>query len=110
MLVDIEMPRMDGFELTSNVRATSTLAHIPIIMVTSRDADKHRRYALSSASNAFLGKPYQEDELLGQVARFLDLGARPCGLSAMPAGRHARSHPMHGGTVDDMPPHSGDRR
>jgi len=76
MLVDIEMPRMDGFELTRHIRATSTLAHIPIIMVTSRDADKHRSYAFELGVNAFLGKPYQEEELLAHVARFLEPAER----------------------------------
>jgi chemosensory pili system protein ChpA (sensor histidine kinase/response regulator) len=76
MLVDIEMPRMDGFELTKQVRATSTLAHIPIIMVTSRDADKHRTYALELGVNAFMGKPYQEDELLAHIAGFLQPSER----------------------------------
>ncbi len=70
MLVDIEMPRMDGFELTKQVRATSTLAHIPIIMVTSRDAQKHRTYAFELGVNAFMGKPYQEEELLAHIANF----------------------------------------
>lgn len=72
MLVDIEMPRMDGFELTRQVRANSALAGIPIIMVTSRDAEKHRSYAFELGVNAFLGKPYQEDELLAHIARFLE--------------------------------------
>jgi len=76
MLVDIEMPRMDGFELTKHVRATSTLAAIPIIMVTSRDADKHRNYAFELGVNAFLGKPYQEEELLANIARFLEPAER----------------------------------
>jgi chemosensory pili system protein ChpA (sensor histidine kinase/response regulator) len=76
MLVDIEMPRMDGFELTKHVRATSTLAAIPIIMVTSRDADKHRSYAFELGVNAFLGKPYQEEELLANITRFLEPAER----------------------------------
>ncbi len=71
MLVDIEMPRMDGFDLTRNVRADPRLKHVPIIMITSRTADKHRRHALEIGVNAFLGKPYQEDELLGHVAGFV---------------------------------------
>jgi chemosensory pili system protein ChpA (sensor histidine kinase/response regulator) len=76
MLVDIEMPRMDGFELTKHVRATSTLAGIPIIMVTSRDADKHRAYAFELGVNAFLGKPFQEEELLAYIPRFLEPSER----------------------------------
>jgi len=68
MLVDIEMPRMDGFDLTRNVRADAALKHIPIIMITSRAADKHRKYALEVGVNYFLGKPFQEDELLENIA------------------------------------------
>ena len=63
---------MDGFELTKHIRGSSALRDIPIIMVTSRDADKHRHYAFELGVNAFLGKPYQEEELLGFIARFLD--------------------------------------
>jgi chemosensory pili system protein ChpA (sensor histidine kinase/response regulator) len=70
MLVDIEMPRMDGFDLTRNVRADDRFAQIPIVMITSRTADKHRNYAMSLGVNAYLGKPYAEDELLAHVASF----------------------------------------
>jgi chemosensory pili system protein ChpA (sensor histidine kinase/response regulator) len=69
MLVDIEMPRMDGFEFTRNVRADKRLGRVPIIMITSRTADKHRQYALELGVNHYLGKPYQEDELLRLVSR-----------------------------------------
>lgn len=71
MLVDIEMPRMDGFELTKNVRGDAATAHIPIIMITSRTAEKHRSYAKELGVNAYLGKPYQEEELLGHIAEFV---------------------------------------
>jgi chemosensory pili system protein ChpA (sensor histidine kinase/response regulator) len=71
MLVDIEMPRMDGFELTKNVRSDPQTAHIPIIMITSRTAEKHRNYAMELGVNAYLGKPFQEDELLGHIAGFI---------------------------------------
>ena len=67
MLVDIEMPRMDGFDLTRNVRADPRLAKVPIIMISSRTADKHRNYAGEIGVNAFLGKPYQEEELLARI-------------------------------------------
>ena len=70
MLVDVEMPRMDGFDLTRNVRADERLRHIPIIMITSRTADKHRNYAKQIGVNVFLGKPYQEDELLVHINQF----------------------------------------
>lgn len=71
LLVDIEMPRMDGFDFTRNVRADARLKNIPIIMITSRTADKHRNYALEIGVNQYLGKPYQEDELLGLVAEYV---------------------------------------
>ena len=70
MLVDIEMPRMDGFDLTKNVRSTPRLQDIPIIMITSRTADKHRSHAMSLGVDVFLGKPYPEDELLRHVRGF----------------------------------------
>ena len=71
MLVDIEMPRMDGFDLTRNIRADARLKNIPIIMITSRTADKHRNYAFEIGVNQYLGKPYQEEELLRLVAEFV---------------------------------------
>jgi chemosensory pili system protein ChpA (sensor histidine kinase/response regulator) len=75
MLVDIEMPRMDGFDLTRNVRADARLKHIPIIMITSRTAEKHRNYAKQIGVNVYLGKPYQEEELLGHIASFVKKAA-----------------------------------
>jgi len=71
MLVDIEMPRMDGFDLTRNVRADSRLKRIPIVMITSRTAEKHRNYAREIGVNVYLGKPYQEEELLAHIASFV---------------------------------------
>jgi chemosensory pili system protein ChpA (sensor histidine kinase/response regulator) len=71
MLVDIEMPRMDGFDLTRNVRADARLARVPIIMITSRTADKHQNYAKEIGVSHFLGKPYQEDDLLEKISGFL---------------------------------------
>jgi chemosensory pili system protein ChpA (sensor histidine kinase/response regulator) len=71
MLLDIEMPRMDGFELARNIRADKKLAGIPIIMITSRTAEKHRNFALELGVNEYLGKPYQEDELLRLIARYV---------------------------------------
>ena len=71
MLVDIEMPRMDGFDLTRNVRGDERTKDIPIIMISSRTAEKHRSQAAALGVNQFLGKPYQEAELLQQIAAFL---------------------------------------
>ncbi|MDQ9171259.1 Hpt domain-containing protein [Oxalobacteraceae bacterium R-40] len=72
MLVDIEMPRMDGFDLTRNVRNDERTRHIAIIMITSRTAAKHRNYAMELGVNEYLGKPYQESELLKHVAGFVN--------------------------------------
>jgi chemosensory pili system protein ChpA (sensor histidine kinase/response regulator) len=74
MLVDIEMPRMDGFDLTKNVRGDPRTAGIPIVIISSRTADKHRNQAAQLGVNAFLGKPYQETELLQHVASFVGAG------------------------------------
>jgi chemosensory pili system protein ChpA (sensor histidine kinase/response regulator) len=71
MLVDIEMPRMDGFDLTRHVRGNEATQAIPIIMVTSRTADKHRNYALGLGVNAYFGKPFQEPILLAAIAGLL---------------------------------------
>ena len=64
MLLDIEMPRMDGFEVASRVRHNNRLKDIPIIMITSRTGEKHRERALSLGVNGYIGKPYQETALL----------------------------------------------
>jgi len=71
MLVDIEMPRMDGFDLTRNIRGNAATRDIPIIMITSRTAEKHRRLAFDLGVNDYLGKPYQEDELVALIRRYL---------------------------------------
>lgn len=68
ILSDIEMPRMDGFDLLRNLRADDRTREIPVIMITSRLADKHREYAMSLGASHYLGKPYDEDELLGLIA------------------------------------------
>ncbi len=73
MLLDIEMPRMDGFELAKRLRQDSKTKGLPIIMITSRTAEKHRNYALELGVNEYLGKPYQEEELLQHIARFVSL-------------------------------------
>ena len=70
MLVDIEMPRMDGFDLSSNIRHDPRTAAIPIVIISSRTADKHRNRAQEIGVNVFLGKPYDESELLRQIAQF----------------------------------------
>jgi chemosensory pili system protein ChpA (sensor histidine kinase/response regulator) len=68
LLTDLEMPNMNGLELAAHVRARPALAQLPIIMITSRSMDKHRRQALSVGVNVYLTKPYTDIELLQQVA------------------------------------------
>ena len=70
MLVDIEMPRMDGFDLTLRIRADARTHGIPIIMITSRTAEKHRTYARQIGVNDYLGKPYDEAQLLQRVEEY----------------------------------------
>jgi chemosensory pili system protein ChpA (sensor histidine kinase/response regulator) len=67
MLLDVEMPRMDGFELATNIRNDERLNDIPIIMITSRTGSKHRDRAMNIGVNVYLGKPYNEAELLEHI-------------------------------------------
>ncbi len=78
LLSDIEMPRMDGFDLVRNLRADPRLADLPVIMITSRIAQKHRDYAAELGVDHYLGKPYAEEDLLSLVARY----ARTTAVSA----------------------------
>jgi chemosensory pili system protein ChpA (sensor histidine kinase/response regulator) len=73
MLLDIEMPRMDGYELAEHVRGDPRLRHIPIVMITSRAGQKHRKKAREAGANAYLTKPYQETELVAQVSKMLEM-------------------------------------
>ncbi|MBU0620523.1 MAG: Hpt domain-containing protein [Gammaproteobacteria bacterium] len=70
MLLDVEMPRMDGFELAKRMRQDKRTKDLPIIMITSRTAEKHRQFALELGVNEYMGKPFQEEELLEHIARF----------------------------------------
>ena len=67
VLLDIEMPRMDGFEVATQMRHHSVLKDVPIIMITSRTGDKHKERAMSIGVNEYLGKPFQEEILLGAI-------------------------------------------
>jgi chemosensory pili system protein ChpA (sensor histidine kinase/response regulator) len=67
VLLDIEMPRMDGYEVAQNMKADSRLHKVPIMMITSRTGDKHRQRAFDLGVERYLGKPYQELELMRQV-------------------------------------------
>ncbi|HSI55738.1 MAG TPA: Hpt domain-containing protein [Ramlibacter sp.] len=70
VLSDIEMPRMDGFDLARNIRGDTRLKDLPIIMITSRIAEKHREHAKELGVDHYLGKPYSEEELLSLVKHY----------------------------------------
>lgn len=70
VLSDIEMPHMDGFDLVRQIRANERLQHLPLVMITSRIADKHREHALSLGANHYLGKPYRDEELMRLVHHY----------------------------------------
>lgn len=70
VLSDIEMPRMDGFDLARNIRGDARLSDLPIIMITSRIAEKHREHAKELGVDHYLGKPYAEDELLSLIRHY----------------------------------------
>ena len=94
ILLDIEMPRMDGYELASHVRADARLADIPIVMITSRVGEKHRARAIELGVNDYLGKPYQENQLLDAI--------EPLVRSAAPQGcRPKVASPVHERTVHE---------
>ena len=71
MLLDIEMPRMDGFELATIIRHDERLKDIPIIMITSRTGEKHRDRAMSIGVNEYMGKPYNETDLIEMINKLL---------------------------------------
>ena len=73
ILLDIEMPRMDGFEFTKTIKANPKHARIPIVMITSRTAEKHRNMAKDLGVDLYLGKPFQEEELLRHLREMLAL-------------------------------------
>ncbi len=72
VLLDIEMPRMDGFEVLRRVRSEDRLAGLPIIMITSRTGEKHREQALELGVNEFLGKPFQEASLISTINQVIE--------------------------------------
>lgn len=72
ILVDMEMPKMNGLELTSHVRASENIKNLPIIMITSRSTEKHRKTAEEKGVNYFMVKPFAEDELAGHIHSLLE--------------------------------------
>ncbi len=75
VLSDIEMPRMDGFDLVRNIRSDVRLSDLPVIMITSRIAEKHREHARELGVDHYLGKPYSEDELLALIGHYAKAAA-----------------------------------
>jgi chemosensory pili system protein ChpA (sensor histidine kinase/response regulator) len=73
VLLDIEMPRMDGYEVAQNMRSDPRLKDVPIVMITSRTGEKHRQRAMDIGVNRYLGKPYQEPELMRNVFEMLGM-------------------------------------
>lgn len=73
LVLDIEMPRMDGFEFTKTIKSDARNANIPIVMITSRTAEKHRNRARELGVDLFLGKPFQEEELIRNLREMLSL-------------------------------------
>jgi chemosensory pili system protein ChpA (sensor histidine kinase/response regulator) len=71
LLLDIEMPRMDGYQVAEHVRADARLRNVPIIMITSRAGKKHRDRGKQAGANAYLSKPYKESELMDEVRKLL---------------------------------------
>ncbi|HLS56028.1 MAG TPA: response regulator [Zeimonas sp.] len=76
MLLDIEMPRMDGYELATQMKSDPRLRNVPIVMITSRTGEKHRQRAMDIGVERYLGKPYQENELVRNVYELLNLQQR----------------------------------
>ena len=68
VLLDVEMPRLDGFEVLSHMRKDERLAKVPVIMISSRSGSKHKLRAADLGANAFLGKPYQDLKLCSALA------------------------------------------
>ncbi len=73
VLVDMEMPRMNGLELTSHIRANMDTKSLPVIMITSRSTDKHRKIALEKGVDHYMVKPFAEDELAVQINNILKI-------------------------------------
>ena len=75
IVADLEMPRMNGLELTAHIRANATTRMVPVIMVTSRTAEKHRKQAAAAGVDDYLTKPYREQELVSRLRAVLHQAA-----------------------------------
>ncbi|MCK5662190.1 MAG: response regulator, partial [Thiotrichaceae bacterium] len=67
LIVDLEMPRMNGIELTAHIRSRTDLKNTPVIMITSRATEKHRKQAQAAGVSLFMTKPFSEDELINNI-------------------------------------------
>jgi chemosensory pili system protein ChpA (sensor histidine kinase/response regulator) len=76
VITDLEMPRTNGYELMMHLRQNAETAHIPIMVVTSRAGAKHRDRALKEGGSAFMVKPVQEDQFVGQVQQLIGTSGR----------------------------------
>jgi chemosensory pili system protein ChpA (sensor histidine kinase/response regulator) len=85
ILLDIEMPRMDGYEVAAHVRNDARLRDVPIIMITSRVGEKHRARAIELGVDDYLGKPYQESQLIDAITPLIE--RRRARARASSAGR-----------------------
>ena len=81
VITDVEMPGMDGFELTRHVRQNPLTAHIPVIMITAAD-ERHREVAKHAGVSVLLGKPYPEEELIAHIRRAMNHGEKQAGALA----------------------------
>ena len=72
LTLDVEMPRMDGYELATHIRNDEVMKNLPIVMITSRTGDKHRQRAMDIGVNKYMGKPFQEADLLKNIEEALD--------------------------------------
>ncbi len=81
VLSDIEMPRMDGFDLARNIRGDAKLRDLPIIMITSRIAEKHREHARELGVDHYLGKPFSEEALIGLVRLYCVVPEHPADVN-----------------------------
>jgi chemosensory pili system protein ChpA (sensor histidine kinase/response regulator) len=75
VLLDAEMPRIDGFEVLRRMRGDPIWKELPVMMITSRTAEKHRNHAMQLGASAFLGKPFEEQLLLARVAELIEQAA-----------------------------------
>src|SRR5690606_11517765 len=70
ILTDVEMPRMDGYELVASLKRSNSLKDIPVIMITSRAAEKHREKAFATGVNEYLSKPYDDKVLIDMIKEY----------------------------------------